>query len=428
MKRATFIFPRNRVVPTSLRCARAVFRLLPPVFAAVLATPVLATIIPPSRPDQCVTNDPALTCFWVEDSRHRGSFIMSHAAAVTENGTHMPGTDDFEFGIGSFVSPNENWLVKIESIIEGEQTSPRSGLFFDKVVIVGTMTHIEAADGADLSRVGDPHSFFLDLGTFFNGFPVSYFDSDFGLTQHDPHKDTYRIIGEADSASAGNNAEVDSYSMIASGTHTPEGPPFFDDGIMLHDPQSPSFGDFGDPVLRFDTDGTLSFEDIALDTIQLDGSVPSPGDPIADARLFIDDVALIRSVSGRSYFAPAGLRINDGLNDLLVANLIDITLFDGGAEHPELDSVLQGKLDRVSIDNAIGSPILDELQLAFDSGRRMHVSFFSDILTASEALTSSGSSTGIFWVDGTAIPEPGTLALMILGILGFGLGRRRGRR
>lgn len=174
-------------------------------------------------------------------------------------------------------------------------------------------------------------------------------------------------------------------------------------------------------TVTFDGAEQLSFSDIVIDTVLLDNGIPSIGDPLESADFLIDETSLTAVIPAQQgwFFEDTNYRIVvDGIS-VLTAELVDVFLYVGGGEHPEFDSEFQGTLNNIVINNIIGSPYLDALQADLQSGDARLLSVFSNILSETNNLTSSGSSEIIVWEDGTEVPEPtSTLSLLVLGTLG----------
>ena len=189
------------------------------------------------------------------------------------------------------------------------------------------------------------------------------------------------------------------------------------------DEDKPASGQF-QPEGKIDFNGLdlLSFTDILVDTALLDGGIPSLEDPILGAEIIIDDTILLGPSSDGEgwFFQDTALQfVVEGVS-VLTADLVDAFLFSGGSpKAPMFDSEFQAVLDNIVFNNTINSDYLTDYEVFIDAGGLSHFSFPSNILAATENLTSPGSSEGKAWVDGTEVPEPSLiLGLLALGTLG----------
>ncbi len=177
----------------------------------------------------------------------------------------------------------------------------------------------------------------------------------------------------------------------------------------------------------FNSNGTLSFGNIAIDSLFLNGGIPSVTDPLLGATALISNTVvegsnptLLGDNSNEGFFFEDTTYsiLVDG-TPVLTADVINSFLFVGGGVKPEFDSEFQGVLDNIVINNTIDSPYLDDLENYTQAGGLSHLAFFSNILSDTNNLTTSGSSEGIAWADATEVPEPtSTLAFLGLGTLG----------
>ena len=197
-----------------------------------------------------------------------------------------------------------------------------------------------------------------------------------------------------------------------------------------HDRDTPGAGNDGggttSPSMFFqssDTQETLSFSNITINSLFLDAGVPSINDPLFGAEILIDDVSLLgANPDGQGwFFDDTMLQILANGTSVLTANIVDSFLFRGGGDDSEFDSEFQGGLTNISINNAINSSYLNDLQAFIDEGRSSHLAIFSDILSETNNLDASGASDGVVWIDGTqqSVPEPSsTIGLLTFITLG----------
>lgn len=194
---------------------------------------------------------------------------------------------------------------------------------------------------------------------------------------------------------------------------------------MERDENKKGHGDLKQSTLgtvSFDGIDQLSFSDILIDTVLLDGGIPSLGDPLEGGEFLIDNTSLLGFIpDGQGwFFDDTTYQVLVGGIPVLTADVVNNFLYVGGGAHPEYDSEFQGILDNIVINNVINSPYLDALQADIDAGEPRLLSVFSEILSNTQNLTTPGSSEAIVWDDGKKVPEPSSI-FSIFAIGGLGL-------
>lgn len=179
-------------------------------------------------------------------------------------------------------------------------------------------------------------------------------------------------------------------------------------------------------LATFDGVDKLSFSNIFIDTVFLDGGIPSNDDPILGANVLVNDISLIGGSvdDGGFTFEDTTIQFIASGIPVLTADVRDTFLFVGSKANPNFDSEFQGIMDNIVINNLINSPYLDQLQVGIEAGDMNHFAFASNLLSATNNLTMASSSTGQTWAqDGTkkSVPESSTI-LGLLTISGMALG------
>lgn len=184
---------------------------------------------------------------------------------------------------------------------------------------------------------------------------------------------------------------------------------------------------------------TISFENTTIDTVFLNDNIPSLNDPILNGLMIIGDTVLsefdFENLGWLFEHTTYEVVVNG--NTVLTADLINPFLFNeeasissdihGLADDLLFDSNLVALMDNIVIDNTINSPYLDDLQENVDNEKQRAIAIFSNIVSETDSLTTSGSSEAIMWDDGIrTVPEPSApLSLLGIGIGGLGLTLKR---
>jgi len=205
-------------------------------------------------------------------------------------------------------------------------------------------------------------------------------------------------------------------------------------------PSSGSDGSFDAPAINWDGQQTLSFDNLKLQKLMRSDGTLSNDDPLANATVMLGpslltefaDAPTVGDISSEIVPGVGGTMIPfdywsfddttlavyaGGLDPVMTADVVNMKLRPGAAEDSESNSVVQGALANVVIDESLGSAYLQELQNWIDSGRETHLSLFSDLLDSQGLLgfgdDAARTARGQIWLDGT-VPEPSTILISCL--------------
>jgi len=149
-----------------------------------------------------------LSCQWIDDTPTRGTFILSHAGAVTQTLDPLANLNH------TFVSPSGFWQVVIDSLNQYDTTDSRIPPL-DEVAIKGFMQHLMRPPGPEHATdpaIGDKFNFDLDVFEF-----AGLEDTSNGVKNHG-HNDGYLadLLGAEKPPAAG----LSSYNFGVKGEHT----------------------------------------------------------------------------------------------------------------------------------------------------------------------------------------------------------------